>query len=225
MSPVHCLPQKDHLLSFLSSLVFRLNSSEGREGNVTALALLVFAGEDPGQPFPGAVPGGQPAARQPRVLTPQQQRVQLPVPAGQHSRQDRSVPTASPPHLSRSGSLSRPIFVCWGTRREGLTCCEIPRKFHPSGFLIKFIPQQSPACRTPPVPVSCAQRDHPCTLPWYNQLLWRAGVGKCCSRHLHLKKSKVSFSSYVCEARHRLYDDFFVPKTSLCPHSPSSLGG
>lgn len=134
MSPVHCLPQKDHLLSFLSSLIFRLNSSEAREGNVTALALLVFAGEDPGQPFPGAVPGGQPAARQPRVLTPQQQRVQLPVPAGQHSRQDRSVPAASPPRLSHSGSLSRPIFVCWGTCRKGSLAVKYPESSIPLGF-------------------------------------------------------------------------------------------
>lgn len=78
----------------------------------------MLAGEDPGQPVPGAVPGGQPAARQPRVLAPQQQRVQLPLPAGQHPRQDRSVLPLGPRGDTGGEVLGRGIA----------------RKFIPMGF-------------------------------------------------------------------------------------------
>lgn len=73
---------------FKPTSVFSLNFSEVHESNCTDLVLFLFQGKDPRQPFSSSISRRQSAAWEPRFLPSEQQRVQLTVPVGQHTRQN-----------------------------------------------------------------------------------------------------------------------------------------
>lgn len=76
------------VIAVLANFIFSLNCSEVHESNCTDLVLFLFQGKDSRQPFSSSISRRQSAAWEPRFLPSEQQRVQLAVPVGQHTRQN-----------------------------------------------------------------------------------------------------------------------------------------